>query len=181
VSEALGKATPSPPCFSFLQWTLFKESYTWQFRKGVLSSISPRSRGIKASLYADDAAIFVKPQKQDITALKEILEMFGQANRIRKNLQKLEVFPINCHDLDLEDILEGFPASVKSFPCRYLGLPLHLRRLRKIDYMPLLDKVGGKLPGWKGKLMSKSARAQLVTSVLTPLVSYHATVFPLPT
>jgi hypothetical protein len=32
-------------------------------QKGVMSSISPRSRGIKASLYANDAAIFVKPQK----------------------------------------------------------------------------------------------------------------------
>jgi hypothetical protein len=70
--------------------------------------------------------------------------------------------------------------AVKSFPCRYLGLSLHHRRLHKIDYMPLLDKVGGKLPGWKGKLMSKVARAQLVKSVLISLVTYHAMVFPLP-
>jgi hypothetical protein len=90
-----------------------------------------------------------------------------------------EVFPISCHDLHLEDILEGFPASIKSFPCCYLGLPLYLRRLRKIDYTPLLDKVGGKPPGWKGKLISEAARAQLVKSVLTPLVTYHATIFPL--
>jgi hypothetical protein len=61
-------------------------------QKGVLSSISPRSRGIKASLYADDAAIFMKPQKQDIAALKEILEMFGQASGLCTNLQKTEVF-----------------------------------------------------------------------------------------
>jgi hypothetical protein len=73
--------------------------------------------------------------------------MFGQASRLRTNMQKLEVFRISCHDLDLEDILDGFPTSIKSFPCRYLGLPLHLRRLRKIDYMPLIDKVGGKLLG----------------------------------
>jgi hypothetical protein len=46
--------------------------------------------------------------------------------------------------------------------------------------MPLIDKVvGGKLPGWKGKLMTKAARAQLVKSVLTSVVIYHATVFTL--
>jgi hypothetical protein len=46
--------------------------------------------------------------------------------------------------------------------------------------MPLIDKVvGGKLPGWKGKLMTKAARAQLIKSVLTSVVIYHATVFTL--
>jgi hypothetical protein len=39
--------------------------------------------------------------------------------------------------------------------------------------MPLLDKVEGKLPGWKGKLMTKAARAQLVKSVITSIVTYH--------
>jgi hypothetical protein len=55
-----------------------------------------------------------------------------------------------------------------------------MRKLRKIDFVSLLDKVGGKLPGWKGKLMTKAARAQLVNSVLTVVVTYHATVLPLP-
>jgi hypothetical protein len=126
--------------------------------KGILHNISPRSRGIKASLYADDTTLFVKPTKPDISALKEILEMFGQATGLCTNLQKTEVFPISYHDLVLEDILEGFPAPIKSFPCHYLGLPLHLKRVWKIDFMPLLDKVGWggrELPGWKGKLMTK--------------------------
>jgi hypothetical protein len=39
---------------------------------------------------------------------------------------------------------------------------------------------GGELPSWKGKLMSKVARAQLVKSVLTSMVTYYATVFNLP-
>jgi hypothetical protein len=55
-------------------------------QKGVLSSISPRSTGIKASLYASATTIFVKPQKQDIAALKEMIEMFGQASRLCTNL-----------------------------------------------------------------------------------------------
>jgi hypothetical protein len=80
----------------------------------------------------------------------------------------------------LEEILDGFPASVNSFPCHYLGLPLHPKKLRKVDFMPLLDKVGEKLPHWKEKLMSKAARAQLVKSVLTSIVTYHTTIFKLP-
>jgi hypothetical protein len=92
----------------------------------------------------------------------------------------MEVFLIGCNDLDLEETLDWFPTKISSFPTRYLSLPLHLKKLRRIDFMPLLDKVGGKLPGWKGKLMSKATRAQLVKSVLTAIVTCHATVFPLP-
>jgi hypothetical protein len=69
---------------------------------------------------------------------------------------------------------------LRDFPCRYLGLPLHLKKLRKVDFLPLIEKVGGKLLGWKGKLMSKAARAQLMKSVLTTVVTFHATVFNLP-
>jgi hypothetical protein len=114
--------------------------------KGIMHPISPRARGIKASLYADDAAIFVSPVKQDITALKSILEAFGRASGLRTNLQKSEIFPIGSDNRQLEHILEGFPASVKSFPCRYLSLLLHPKKLRKADFIPLLDKVGGELP-----------------------------------
>jgi hypothetical protein len=92
----------------------------------------------------------------------------------------MEIFPICCGEQHLQEILDVFPARTGSFPCRYLGLPLHIKKLRKLDYLPLLEKVGGKLPGWKGKLMTKASRAQLVKYVLTSIVSYHATVFPLP-
>jgi hypothetical protein len=42
-----------------------------------------------------------------------------------------------------------------------------MRKIRRIDFLPRIEKVGTKLPRWKGKLMSKAARA-------------HATVFELP-
>jgi hypothetical protein len=99
--------------------------------------------------------MFIKPTSNDIVLLKSILDIFGQASCLTTNLQKSDFFPIACNDNDLGAILEGFPATVKEFPCRYLGLPLHTRKLRKIDFQALLDNVGGKLAGWKGKLMTK--------------------------
>jgi hypothetical protein len=86
------------------------------------------------------------PTKRDIKALKDILDIFGQATGLCINLQKSEVFPIGCASLQLDQILEGFPAPIKEFPCRYLPLPLHPTKLGKIDYLPLIDKVGLKLP-----------------------------------
>jgi hypothetical protein len=50
--------------------------------KEILHPISARTKGIKTSLYADDAAIFVSPTKQDITGLKNFLDVFGKASRL---------------------------------------------------------------------------------------------------
>ena len=42
---------------------------------------------------------------------------------------------------------------------------------------PLIDKIGARLPGWKGKFLSSSGKEILVKTVLSSLPIYHLTVF----
>lgn len=105
---------------------------------------------------------------------------FGEATGLKINIQKIEIYSINCGQEQVAQLLENFPAQQKSFPCRYLGLPLRDTKLRKIDYLPLIDKVAGKLPTWKGKQIARADRVQLVKSVLTSIVTHHALVLQLP-
>jgi hypothetical protein len=49
--------------------------------------------------------------------------------------------------------------------------------LRRIDVQPLLDKIGGRIPGWKGKLLSMAGRETLVKCVLSSQPIYHRMVF----
>jgi hypothetical protein len=146
--RGLHQGDPISPMLFILAMDLLQRILLKATEKGILQPIGPQERGIKISLYADDAAIFVKPSHSDIVILQSLLDVFGQASVLRTNINKSEVYPIACSGLDLTQILEGFPAAVKTFPCRYLGLPLHPKKLRKIDFLPLLDKVGAKLPSW---------------------------------
>jgi len=73
----------------------------------------------------------------------------------------------------------NFQGKVCHIPCKYLGLPLHIGRLRREAEQVLIDKIGAKLPGWKGKLLTKSGRLTLVQSVLSAIPSYHMIAFPL--
>ena len=50
------------------------------------------------SLYADDAAVFVGPDKEDLKAIAKILELFGEATVLKTNLAKMEIYPIRCED-----------------------------------------------------------------------------------
>ena len=113
--------------------------------QGKLHKIRGRAPMIRTSLYADDAAIFVTPNKDDINFLSSTLENFGNVTGLVTNCAKSQVAPIHCEHVDLDDILQAFPASRVNFPMKYLGLPLSVHRLKRIHFQPLEDKVAAKL------------------------------------
>jgi hypothetical protein len=86
---------------------------------------------------------------------------------------------VRCDDIDLDDILSTFSAKIATFTGKYLGLPLHFGRLRKVDLQPLIDKIAAKLTGWMGKNLARSGRVTLARTVLMATAVYHATVIPL--
>jgi hypothetical protein len=147
--------------------------------EGLLQPLHRRTARFNMALYADDAVIFTKPIKDEIQAVQAILLHFGRTTGMITNLTKSEVYAIRCEDLDLQDILSPFPAQLKEFACSYLGLPLHIRKLRRLDVQPLIDRFAARLPTWKGKLLNKTGRAVLIKSTLSALPTYHLTVFPL--
>ena len=81
------------------------------------------------SLYADDAMIFLSLAKEDVDNLKEILRVFGEVTGLNINISKSVVIPIQCQLLDLDDILQNFPATKMQLPCKYLGLPLSRKKI----------------------------------------------------
>jgi hypothetical protein len=146
---------------------------------GFLSPIENRAARVRMSLYADDVAIFLNPDKDEIRKRKEILETFGAVSGLITNQEKSAVYPIECSGIDLAETMENFQCPIKDFPCQYLGLPLHTRALRRVDIQPLIDKVAARLAAWRGKLLNKAGRLILVNTVLTAIPTYYLTVFAL--
>jgi hypothetical protein len=100
---------------------------------------------MRTSLYANDAEIFVAPMKEDIQNLSSILDIFWEATGLVTNFKKSLVVPIRCQNIALDDVLEGLPVIRASFPIKYLGLPLSVWELKRVDFQPLEDKMDGKL------------------------------------
>ncbi|WVZ62399.1 hypothetical protein U9M48_012155 [Paspalum notatum var. saurae] len=97
---------------------------------------------LRISMYADDAIIFIKPEKRELENLAVLLHFFGEAIGLHTNIQKSSIVPIKCAGLNLDGILAGFPASRASFSIRYLGISLTVARLKKVDFQYLIDKDG---------------------------------------
>ena len=146
--------------------------------QGLLQPIGTDPIKLQTSLYADDAALFLRPSQQDMINMQQILQWFGEATGLFTYMQKSEMYPINCEETVLATITPGFTGRACQFPCWYLGLPLHLGRTRRSDEQVLIDKIGARLPGWKGRLLTKAGRLTLVSSVLSSIPTYHLTTFP---
>ena len=129
-------------------------------------------------MYADDSAIFINPVKEDVEAIKTILEAFGNVSGLHINLHKSSIHPIRCEETDLDWVLSPFTGTRGTFPCKYLGLQLHVRSLQKILVQPLIERIGQRLPGWKGRWLNRAGCLTLVSSVLSSMPTYHLTVFP---
>ncbi|WVZ79028.1 hypothetical protein U9M48_026656 [Paspalum notatum var. saurae] len=147
---------------------------------GLLSRVAKDRTRLQTSLYADDAIIFIKPEKRELDTLGGLLHLFGEATGLRTNILKSSIVPIYCAGLNLDEILAGFPASRTSFPIRYLGIPLTVTRLKKVDFQYLLDKVRSKLTNWHGRNVTLVGRLTLVKSVLSsqPVHTLTAVIVP---
>jgi hypothetical protein len=85
------------------------------------------------------------------------------------NVTKSAIAPIQCANLNLDEILTNFPATTTPFPIKYLGLPLSLGRLRRVDLQPYIDKAVARLNPWKGKFLNRVGCTALVKSVLSSM------------
>lgn len=137
--------------------------------RGVLNPVLPKAANLRYSLHADDVAIFADPSSSELDHLYKILTFFGECSRLKINISKTEIFPIRIDNTVVDQLIQNFPGKVCKFPRKYLGLPLHIRKLRKVEVQPLIDKIGARLPGWKGRLLSTAGRETLVKN--SPLFS----------
>jgi hypothetical protein len=135
---------------------------------------------MRTSIYADDTVIFIAPVHEEVDQFAQILQRFGEVTGLVTNLDKSSVVPIRCDDIDLPHVLHSFPAVIKSFPVRYLGLPLTVYRLKRSDLQHLEDKFAAKMVPWEGRNITVAGRTALVKSVLSSLAIFHLTPLNIP-
>jgi hypothetical protein len=146
---------------------------------GLLSSLFRSCDTFTMSLYADDAAIFIRPTSEDLQVTIHIMNTFAEASGLHTNLGKIECYPIQCSNLDLS-FLAPANISISQFPCSYLGLPLHFKKPTRPMLQPVIKKIGKRLPGWKKNFFSYPGRKLLINSVLSSMPIYFLTVRKMP-
>ena len=177
--RGLRQGDPLSPLLFILAMEPLPRLFEMATDAGILSPIAAGSTSIRCSLYADDVALFIKPLSEELLAAKAILESFGHATGLVVNLSKSSAIPVRCGGIDLASLLLPLGTPIATLPCTCLGMPLSLRRLRKVDIQPLIDKIAARLGLWKGRLMSRAGRLTLLKAVLSALPVFIMTAHPL--
>ena len=142
------------PMLFILVMDVLNRMFTKASESGLLQPLSRRPIQHIISLYADDVAIFLQPNAADINLSLQLLDLFGEASGLRTNVQKSNVLPIHCAEENLALIQNLLPCEMLDFPCKYLGLPLTIKKLTKEQVQPIIDRIANQLPRWKADLMT---------------------------
>ena len=67
-----------------------------------------------------------------------------------------------------------------NFPIRYLGIPIHYRKLSNNDWVRIQGRFEQRLSSWKGKNLSTGGTLTLINSVLSSLPMYMMSFFEIP-
>jgi hypothetical protein len=90
--------------------------------------------------------------------LKLILSAFEQLFGLKINFHKSELFCFGeAHD-EVNVYTNLFGCRQVQFPMRYLGIPIHYRRLTIAEWKLAEERLQRRLSSWKGKLLSLGGR-----------------------
>jgi hypothetical protein len=73
-----------------------------------------------------------------------------------------------------------FECGLGQYPFRYLGIPMHHKKISNADWKVIKEKFDKKLSCWKCKLLSYGGRLVLVNSILSSLAVFMLSFFEVP-
>lgn len=136
---------------------------------GVLTPLAPSGLRQRTSIYADGVVTFIRPDLRSLKACSLLIEDFGVASGLRTNIAKCFAHPICCSDEQLQLIAAELGCQVMGWPCRYLGLPLGLRKISAAQLQYLIDRMADRLPAWQVRLLFRAGRLELVRTTLASM------------
>ena len=150
--------------------------------QGQLEGVVPHliDGGLSILQYADDTILFMDDDLEKARNMKLLLCTFDQISGLKINFHKTEVFCFGEANDSLDQYLDLFQCKQGSLPMKYLGIPIHQRRLRNSDWNLVEERFEKCLSSWKGKHLSVGGRLTLINSVLNSLPVYMMSFFEIP-
>nr|CAD1828004.1 unnamed protein product [Ananas comosus var. bracteatus] len=91
--------------------------------------------------FADDMLLFFDGSSRSAAVIKLILDAFSACSGLKINYKKSAITPTSLQGNQASTLANFFGCSTQGFPFKYFGLPLSPKKLRKTDYLPLIEKL----------------------------------------
>lgn len=130
--------------------------------------------------FANDILLFCRGDQMSVELMMGTFKKFSDSTGLIFNLRKCSVL-FGCVDNETMSSIKaviGFDEG--HFPVIYLGVPLSSKKINFLHYLPLIDKITGRIQHWSTKLLSYAGRVQLVRSIVCSVAQFWMLNFPLP-
>jgi hypothetical protein len=148
--------------------------------KGQIAGVIPQlvDDGLLILQYADDTILFMEHNIDKAKNMKLLLlSAFKQLSGLKINFHKNKIFCFG-EAKDYELLYEQlFELKKGTYPFKYLGIPIHYRRLNNKDWAIIEEGIEKKLISWKGKYLSVGGRLVLINSILSSLPMFMLSFF----
>jgi len=136
--------------------------------------------GLSILQYVDDTILLMEDDLEEARNLKLVLAAFEKLLGLKINFPKSELFCFGAAKSRVEDYKRIFGCLEGSFPFKYLGFPMHYRKLSNRHWSSTEERFQKKLCSWKEKFLSSGGRLVLINSVLSSLLMFMMSVFVIP-
>lgn len=135
--------------------------------------VSKQGPSISHLFFADDWLLFIQAKASQVRLAKQVLQASCYASGLKINEDKSRF--LASKNVPHSKVAKF--ASISNFRHtykigKYLGFPLLSGRVKKVDFTYIVDKINGRLAGWKSKLLNRAGRVTLAKSVISSIPIY---------
>jgi hypothetical protein len=181
--RGLRQGDPLSPFLFILGSEVISRLLLRQESRGLLSGIkiAKNCTPISHLLFADDLILFARATSAEANSLNSVLQQYCGWSGQSINFNKSSIhFSKNTAHLVIQSISGIFPFTKALTSSKYLGLPLFFGKSKTSDFKDIVEKVSGKIEGWRAKTLSQAGRFVLIRSVASSIPSYAMSSFLLP-
>ena len=116
--------------------------------------------------------IFCKAKKEVADHLKFILYLYELASGLKINFEKSQLVGIGLQQVAKKGYANLMGCKMINLPTKYLGYPLHWKKLRVADWSFLEKKIDKQLAGWKSKALTIVGKLMLINVIIGTIPTY---------
>jgi len=136
--------------------------------------ITPTRPHLSHLLFADDVLLFAKANSSQFHVIHDLFDRFSRASGLKINISKSRAYYSSGTPhgkITTLTAISGIQSTTSLG--KYLGFPMLHGRPKKSEFNFIIEKMQTRLASWKNRLLNKTGRLTLATSVLSSIPTYY--------